>query len=341
MSPSTWGLCSGGALRRRASSSTRPTSACTIAAYAASLRPRVVEAPAVDRAVDQAGMLREQGVGVETELREDAGPEVVEQHVAREREPPHEVGALVGAEVDGDGSLARVHPREVHADRFVADLRSQHADDVALRGLDLHDVGAEVGEHAATDRTGHDLREVEHTDAVERQRVRGTARSRWWPSWCPKDIERSAWVPTPRRGGRTDRCQVGDNRAGFAGDHGSGVTVSELRLAATWRTRRARAPALRRRITAVRRRSPLRARGGRPSTQVPPEHRGDGTPVHERVYRIAGSPSTGTALARGRGPADEDGFHHRRPLVNCLNAPQNTSRHMPQVARRNRRSSCT
>src|SRR3954470_18514270 len=34
MSPSTCGLCSGGALRNRASSSTRPTSACTIAAYA-------------------------------------------------------------------------------------------------------------------------------------------------------------------------------------------------------------------------------------------------------------------------------------------------------------------
>ena len=120
-------------------------------------------------------MLRTQGLGIEAELARDPGPEVVDHHVAREREPPHEVGALVAAEVDRDGSLPRVHPGEVHADRLGADLRLQHADDVTLGGLDLHDVGAQVGEHAATDRTGDDLREVEHTDAVERRsrRTRG------------------------------------------------------------------------------------------------------------------------------------------------------------------------
>ena len=56
-------------------------------------------------------MLREQGVGVETELGEDVGPEVVEQHVAGEREPTHELGALVGAQVDGDRRASRRSPR--------------------------------------------------------------------------------------------------------------------------------------------------------------------------------------------------------------------------------------
>ena len=117
-------------------------------------------------------MLREQGLGVEAELGEDVGPEVVEQHVTREREASDELGALVGAQVDGDGPLAGVHPGEVHADRVVTDLRAQHADDVALRGLDLHDVGAQVGEHAAADRARDDLRQVEHPDALERERRR-------------------------------------------------------------------------------------------------------------------------------------------------------------------------
>ena len=117
-------------------------------------------------------MLCEEGVGVETELGEDVGPEVVEQHIAGEREPAHEVGAFVGAQVDGDGALPRVDPREVHADGVVTDLRSQHPDDVALRGLELHDVGAQVGEHPAADRARDDLRQVEHPHAVERPRER-------------------------------------------------------------------------------------------------------------------------------------------------------------------------
>jgi hypothetical protein len=62
----------------------------------------------------------------------------------------------------------------------------RHAKRVAVCGLDLDDVGAEIGEQHRADRARDEAREVEHTDAVEacvgaggrRWRRRGAVRDR-------------------------------------------------------------------------------------------------------------------------------------------------------------------
>ena len=66
-------------------------------------------------------------------------------------------------EVDGDRALAGVLLAEVGALGPLAELPG----DVALGRLDLDDVGAEVGEHAAGERAGEDTAEVEDLHAVE------------------------------------------------------------------------------------------------------------------------------------------------------------------------------
>ena len=66
------------------------------------LRPRVVEAPPVDRAVDRARGRRAERVGVEAELLEDAGAEVLEHHVTRLGQLADQLGAALGAQVDAD-----------------------------------------------------------------------------------------------------------------------------------------------------------------------------------------------------------------------------------------------
>ena len=104
---------------------------------------------------------------VEAELLERAGPEVLEHDVARQRELAGERGTSLGLQVERHGALPRVDPREVDADRVVAHLGLEEADDVAPGGFELHHVGAEVGEHAPADRTGDDLRQVENLDPVE------------------------------------------------------------------------------------------------------------------------------------------------------------------------------
>ncbi len=85
----------------------------------APLGPRVGEAPPVDRAVDQCRAARGQRVGVETELLEDAGAEVLEHHVTRLGQLADQLRAALGAQVDRDRALPRVGPREVDADRLV------------------------------------------------------------------------------------------------------------------------------------------------------------------------------------------------------------------------------
>ena len=104
---------------------------------------------------------------VEPVLLERAGSEVLEHHVARQRELTGERGAALGLQVERHGALPCVDPREVDAHRVVAHLGLEEADDVAPRRFELHHVGAEVGEHAPADRTGDDLRQVEDADPFE------------------------------------------------------------------------------------------------------------------------------------------------------------------------------
>ena len=77
---------------------------------------------------------------------------------------------LVGLQVDDDGALPAVQRDEVAAEP--GRDRQHVAVAVAGRRLDLHDLGAEVGEEHAAERPGDVLRVLDDAHAVERQRHR-------------------------------------------------------------------------------------------------------------------------------------------------------------------------
>ena len=134
----------------------------------APLRPGVVAAPAVDRAVDQARASRPAAMRASSPYcssapgRKFSSTTSLASASSRASAAPRSV-----LQVERDGPLPCVDPREVDAHRVVADLGLQEADDVAARRFQLHHVGAEVGEHAPADRTGDDLRQVENRDPFE------------------------------------------------------------------------------------------------------------------------------------------------------------------------------
>ena len=68
-------------------------------------------------------------------------------------------------QIDGDGALPSVHVRKERAD--VSDAVPEIAHPVAACGvLDLHDLGAEVGEHHRGERAGDHLRRVDDGETV-------------------------------------------------------------------------------------------------------------------------------------------------------------------------------
>jgi hypothetical protein len=88
--------------------------------------------------------------------REVSGREVLEHDVRREREAPREGPPLVGLQVEDDGALRGVvHPElEAGVDAlFIAEVGRRVPLPAAPGGLDLDDVGAEVGEQLAAVRT--------------------------------------------------------------------------------------------------------------------------------------------------------------------------------------------
>jgi hypothetical protein len=82
------------------------------------------------------------------------------------REPPDDLAPFRQVEGDRDRALAAVAHLVQRAD--AVDLHADPAPDVTdARALDLHDVGALVGEHRAGIWPGGRDREVEHLDALQ------------------------------------------------------------------------------------------------------------------------------------------------------------------------------
>src|SRR5262249_21606778 len=99
---------------------------------------------------------------------EDAGPEVLDDHVAHRHEAAHDLLPLRRVQIEGDDLLASVvdGPPVVGAVLGGAET----AEVVALAGqLRLDHLGAELGHESAAERAGHDLRQLEDADARERQ----------------------------------------------------------------------------------------------------------------------------------------------------------------------------
>src|SRR5439155_17992712 len=103
---------------------------------------------------------------IETERGDDAGPIIFDENVCRAGQPLQRVAAAGRLEIEDYAALAAVHRVEARA---VAPRGSRHRSGrVAAGRFDLDHVGAEVGKEHGTERTGHHLRDVEHTQPRER-----------------------------------------------------------------------------------------------------------------------------------------------------------------------------
>ncbi len=92
---------------------------------------------------------------------EDAGGEVLDQHVALLDQPSHDAEGTLVLHAEGDRPLGAVPRVEVRVARVVDRDRP-------FDRLDLHDVGAQVPQQARGHRPGQDVAQVEHPQAAQR-----------------------------------------------------------------------------------------------------------------------------------------------------------------------------
>ena len=115
-------------------------------------------------------MLRAERVVAEAEAVQHARAVVLDHDVGRQAQLA-DAGQVVGVlEVGDDAALVAVDRGEVVAEPLAVGLRDRGpgAHLVAGRALDLHHVGAEVGEQQGRERAGRDVAELDDPDAVER-----------------------------------------------------------------------------------------------------------------------------------------------------------------------------
>src|SRR5262249_55798007 len=113
-------------------------------------------------------MRRRQRRVVESELRERAGPEVLDDHVRSVDEPIENRASLEPLEVERHAFLVAVDTHEVRA-LAVHEWRTPGARVVALAGLfDFDHARAHVGEQHRAVRTRQHARQIENGDTFER-----------------------------------------------------------------------------------------------------------------------------------------------------------------------------
>ena len=165
---------------------------------------RAVLAEARDGAPDQLGILAAQLVGAQPEAGEHARPVVLDHHVAGGREPPHQLDAFRGLEVDHDAALVAVERDEIDA-VGTDEMRLHGARQIALRRLQLDDLGAEIAQHLRAIRPRQDLRHVEDEQALQERAQAGhefsLLESKAWRG--PADSGRRNRRRTCRSGPRT------------------------------------------------------------------------------------------------------------------------------------------
>ena len=124
-------------------------------------------AEARDRRDDQRRMPRVQDVPAEAELRQHAGPVVLDQNVRARDELGEDRAVAVGGEVERDALLAAVQRHEVG--RLAVEERPDLARVVAVSGpLDLDHARAELGQHQRAVRPRQHARQIDHRDSGER-----------------------------------------------------------------------------------------------------------------------------------------------------------------------------
>ncbi len=124
-----------------------------------------------DGAIDQAGIDRREILVAQAEGFQGAQPVIFDQHIGLPRQVAHDALTLGMLEVDGDRLLAAVGAKEIGG--FAVDIGWRPAAGViALAwGLDLPDLGAQVGQRLRAPGAGQHAAEVEHADAGQREIV--------------------------------------------------------------------------------------------------------------------------------------------------------------------------
>ncbi len=140
---------------------------------AGALGVRAGLAEAGHRAVDEPRIERLQALVVEPELLQTADLEILKEHIGARREPAHDLAPPVGGEISDNRAFAAIARVEIGG-RFLPlrfdEGRTPAARLVALRTLDLDDVGAEIGERLSGGRAREHARELD--DAQSRKGAR-------------------------------------------------------------------------------------------------------------------------------------------------------------------------
>jgi hypothetical protein len=138
---------------------------------------RAAQAVAGDGGIHQTGTARLERRPVEPQLRQRVGPQVGDEHVRARDQPLRQRARLGVARVEHDALLAAVVEIERRALRLLQprQVHEQVAAGIAFGRLDLHHVGAPVGEHSARPGPGDPDRELHHAHPAQHQ---AAARSR-------------------------------------------------------------------------------------------------------------------------------------------------------------------
>src|SRR3954453_1867675 len=127
-------------------------------------RPALAEAR--DRDIEDPRLARRDLLIVEAEAMDDLGAEALEEDVGALQQPPHDLLAGVGLEVDGETALSQIADDREGRMAGVAD--AQRARPVAVaQALDLDHVGAVLGEQHGAVRSGDPLAEIDDLEARE------------------------------------------------------------------------------------------------------------------------------------------------------------------------------
>ena len=165
-------------------------------------RPRTVGpglAEAGDRAMDQPGVGGLEDVLSQSELGHDrrAGSSPAARRRARELEQDR--SSRVGAQVELDAALAAIVGDEVRAVLPAAEA----AERIALRRLDLDDLGAEIGQHQARERRRDHRAQLDDAHALENVGHR--------------QGYSAAWICTPAYSLSESGCSAGSTSSQTAG----------------------------------------------------------------------------------------------------------------------------
>ena len=126
-----------------------------------------VLAPAMDAGIDQPRVALGERVRAKPQRLELLRPDVVHEHVGLIDHAQQHVARLRALQVEHDAPLVAVDPHEQRG-HVAAHARPGVARGVALRRLDLDDVGAEIAQHLRGIGPEHHRGEIEHAHARER-----------------------------------------------------------------------------------------------------------------------------------------------------------------------------